>query len=216
MLIVFAMLGAILDCLILYGSILFLNKKYELNLTKGKYLIEAKSFWGVFILNFIVVVIYSIYRYSLDGSWRYMLFVLSVAYMGILALTDLHKLVIPNIVIVVALAVWIVIISISLLTDIEAGMEVLGVSLGGGLFAGIAFLMCYFVSRRTLGGGDIKMAAVLGLYVGGQYILLTLFAGIFVCAIYSVVMLIRKKITLKDGVPLAPFLYLGTIVTLLF
>ncbi len=216
MLTAFTIVGVIIDSLILYFAIFLLNGRYELGMMSDRKIISSKAFWVIFIINAVVVVVYSIFRFTMDGSWRYILFVLSVAYLGILALTDLKKKVIPNVVLAAALAFWIVTVAISLMMDMEEGMQVLGTSLGGGLFAGGAFLLCYILSRKTMGGGDVKMAAVLGLYVGGQYILLTLFSGILVCAVYSVVMLIRKKITIKDGVPLAPFLYVGTIVALLF
>ncbi len=209
-------LGIVLDSVVLYVALLMLEKKYELGVTSGSNIISSKIVWAVMAVNAVIVAIYTLYRFNDDGIWRYMLFVLATAFMGILAVTDGKKKVIPNAVVLAALGVFVVIITTGILTDSEEGIRQLGISLAGGIFAGLAFLICYVISRKAIGGGDIKMATVLGLYVGAQYILMDLFAGIVCCAIYSIVMIIRKKMTVKDGVALAPFLYLGTLLVLLY
>ena len=71
------------------------------------------------------------------------------------------------------------------------------------------------VFQRTDGGGDVKLAFVMGLYLTGERIMGALFYGTVLCCIYSIVQLIRKKLTLKNGVPMTPFLFLGTFITLL-
>jgi len=53
------------------------------------------------------------------------------------------------------------------------------------------------------------------LYLTGERIMGALFYGTVLCCIYSIVQLIRKKLTLKNGVPMTPFLFLGTFITLL-
>ena len=209
-------LGIIIDSFIVYTSLLVLDKKYQLGITNDRKVITSKPVWIVLVLNAVVTLIYSIYRFDDDGAWRYILFVLSVAFMGILAITDSIKKVIPNSVVMSALCIFIVVITIGLMNDIDEGIQVMGISLAGGAFAGISFMICYIISKKSVGGGDIKMATVLGLFVGGQYILLDLFVGILCCAIYSAIMIIRKRLTVKDGVPLAPFLYMGTLFVLLF
>lgn len=85
-------------------------------------------------------------------------------------------------------------------------------SAAGSLFAGIAFLLCYIISRRQLGGGDVKLAFLLGLYLGGGRIFGAIIYGILCCFVYSVVQLCRRRLGLRDGVPLVPFLYLGTLI----
>lgn len=59
------------------------------------------------------------------------------------------------------------------------------------------------------------MYFVMGLYLTGQRIMGAIFYGILLCCIYSIVQLCRKKMGFKDGVPLTPFLYAGTFITLL-
>ena len=65
-----------------------------------------------------------------------------------------------------------------------------------------------------MGAGDVKLVFVMDLYLTGQRILGAVFYGSLLCCAWSLLQLARKKLGLKDGVPLVPFLYLGTLITL--
>ena len=84
---------------------------------------------------------------------------------------------------------------------------------GGAVPAVILFFLCYLCG--AVGAGDVKLAALMGLYLGGGYTLRALMTGVLSCAVYSAVQIIRKKMTVHDGVAMAPFLYFGTVVSLI-
>ena len=79
----------------------------------------------------------------------------------------------------------------------------------GFLVAGLLFLLIAVVSRGGLGGGDIKLAALMGLYLGFPDIFIALFSAFLLGALVSIVMLALGKKSLKDAVPFGPFLALG-------
>lgn len=84
--------------------------------------------------------------------------------------------------------------------------SLLGILIGGGILYLIAI-----VSRGGMGGGDIKLNAGVGAYLGWQCSLLTLFVGSFVGAIVGIVIL---KKTGNRKIPFGPFLSLGALVSL--
>ncbi|MBE5826591.1 MAG: prepilin peptidase [Butyrivibrio sp.] len=136
--------------------------------------------------------------------------------MAILAYTDYRDRRIPNRVLGIAGFMWLLIMVIALLT---CGNEARGLMVkcaGGALIAGGAFLLCYIIVRGKLGAGDVKMAALMGLYLGSDLVAGALIAGIIISAVYSVIMILAKRLTVKDGLPMAPFLFLGTIIALLY
>ena len=94
------------------------------------------------------------------------------------------------------------------------GIALFAKSLMGGIVGGLTFLLCYLLSAKKVGAGDVKLSFVMGLYLTGDRIIGAIFYGTLVCCVYSIVMLIRKKIGLKDGVPMVPFLYIGVLITL--
>lgn len=144
--------------------------------------------------------------------WRLIFNLCLSVFLTILAAVDLEYKRVPNRVLLVMLTVYALAAGVYIITDIENGLASVFVSAAGSLFAGIAFLLCYIISRRQLGGGDVKLAFLLGLYLGGGRIFGAIIYGILCCFVYSVVQLCRRRLGLRDGVPLVPFLYLGTLI----
>ncbi|MCL1999407.1 MAG: A24 family peptidase [Turicibacter sp.] len=85
----------------------------------------------------------------------------------------------------------------------------------GAAAMGIFFLITYYLSKRTLGGGDVKLSFVLGLSLGINLIFSAVLYGLIICAVFSLGALLLKKLNRKDPVPLVPFLFAGTVLTYL-
>lgn len=207
--------GILFSLLVIYLTLDFLDNKYELDLKrKGKILCNLEMI-AVMMIDIAAVSLFGVFRYGNEFWGRYYLMILLMIAMSVLSVTDYKKNVIPNIVITVSIAAWVLVCGLSIIFEMEEGMKLTGSSLAGGLLAGISFLLCYFLSKRKLGGGDVKMAIVVGLFLGGDYIVFALFVGIALCAVCSLILMLLKKMTVKDTVPLAPFMFLGVAVTLL-
>lgn len=89
-----------------------------------------------------------------------------------------------------------------------------------GLAALIGFLFFwvqYALSKgRWVGGGDMKLAAVLGLLLGFQGLLVALLLSYVGGAIISVFLMAFKKKGMKSEMPMGTFLALASVVALLF
>ena len=84
-----------------------------------------------------------------------------------------------------------------------------GMFAGGGLFYLIAVL-----SKGGMGGGDIKMMAMVGALMGWKAVLLTTFLGSFSGSIIGVFLMLFRGKGRKAKIPFGPFLALGTLITL--
>ena len=89
--------------------------------------------------------------------------------------------------------------------------SLIGIFLGGGLFYLIAV-----ASRGGIGGGDIKMMAMVGAFMGWKAVLLTTFIGSLVGSILGIYMMLFKGRGRKTKIPFGPFLSLGAIISLFF
>ena len=76
------------------------------------------------------------------------------------------------------------------------------------------FMLCYLISRGGIGVGDVKLFAVIGCFVGSGTILTLTFLSVVVSAAYSIIMLVLKKTGLKEEIPFAPFVLVGTVLTM--
>jgi leader peptidase (prepilin peptidase)/N-methyltransferase len=94
--------------------------------------------------------------------------------------------------------------------------------LGRALLAGVALFVGYFllalVNPSGMGGGDVKLAGVLGMFLGWYgwaEVVVGGLAGFFIGAIAAVVLLVLGRAGRKTHIPFGPFMFAGTYVGLL-
>lgn len=126
----------------------------------------------------------------------------------VLSFIDLEHYLIPDRIIIFALTGGVI---INLFTRDLTFLSVLP-----GMAAPAAFLLLLAVaSRGGMGGGDIKLAAVIGLFLGWPLGLLAIFLGCLLGGLTGAVLLLTRIRGRKDAIPFGPFLACGAIVTIL-
>lgn len=85
-----------------------------------------------------------------------------------------------------------------------------GMLLGSGIM-----LVIFLVSRGGMGAGDIKLMAMIGLYVGLRGTAVVLLLGFVFGALVGITFMLLGKLTRKDALPFAPYLALATLVDVL-
>ena len=100
--------------------------------------------------------------------------------------------------------------------------SLLGILIGGGIIylTGVLFDLVYFKllkkppiqgETESMGGGDIKLLAMIGSFLGWKMALMTFFLAPFFGAIIGIVNLIAKK---DHTIPYGPFLSLAALISL--
>jgi leader peptidase (prepilin peptidase)/N-methyltransferase len=87
--------------------------------------------------------------------------------------------------------------------------SLLGILVGGGIF-----LLIILASGGGMGGGDMKLAAMLGAFLGWKLALVAIFLGVFAGGLVAIVLLVSGRRRRKDPVPFGPYLTLGAFVGL--
>jgi len=83
--------------------------------------------------------------------------------------------------------------------------------------AAVFFLLIVLISRgKWMGIGDIKLAFLMGLFLGFPKILVALFLAFFIGAIIGLELIIAGKKKMKSEVPFGPFLITGTFLAMFF
>lgn len=134
----------------------------------------------------------------------------------IASVSDINTKKIPNILVLSMLIAWTIAVIPKLIFDTDTAVEVLKNSVLGLLVGGGLFLLVYLISRKGMGGGDVKFMAVTGLYIGFTGILSAMLYGSVLAALVGLVLLLAKKIGRKGTIPLAPFLYTGILITVFY
>ena len=130
---------------------------------------------------------------------------------GPLFLVDAKTLRLPNAILYPAISsVLIVALSYAIYTgDIS---ELTNSMVKGLIFFSLFFLF-YLLTRGGIGAGDAKLALLIGLSVGifpHNYLFLILMGSFIIAALYSLVLMARKQVTLKSKIPFGPFLLIST------
>lgn len=122
---------------------------------------------------------------------------------------DLEEGIIPNKIVYPASVVSL------LIATFMPGQNIVNALIGSGVGFGI-FLLIVVISRGGMGLGDVKMAALVGTALGFPMVLVAIMLAIFGGGLVAIVLLIARKKGMKEGIPFAPYLSLGTMATLLW
>lgn len=88
----------------------------------------------------------------------------------------------------------------------------IGALVGFGFFA-----LQFFISRgKWIGGGDLRLGALMGMMLGWKSLLVALLVSYMVGALVSICLLASGKKGLKSAIPFGTFLAIGTLVALLW
>ena len=85
----------------------------------------------------------------------------------------------------------------------------------GAVCISVPMLLLCLVIDGAFGGGDIKLMAAAGLYLGWQHTLLAMFFGILGGGFYGIYLLAAHKAEKKDHFAFGPFLCAGIVLALL-
>ncbi len=140
----------------------------------------------------------------------------AVFFSALLVITaiDFAHYIIPNVITLPGIGLGLVFAATFLPVGIVNAL--LGVLLGGGLLWFLAWISPYVFGKEGMGGGDIKLLAMVGAFLGWKPTLLTVMVGALVGSIVGIGLIAAKIIRRDHYLPFGPFLALGAIVALFF
>ena len=92
----------------------------------------------------------------------------------------------------------------------------LGILIGGGSLFLVAWTYSLVTKKEGMGGGDIKLLAMMGAIVGWKGVLFTIFVASLVGTLSGLAVMLQSRNGLKLAVPFGPFLSIGSITYIFF
>jgi len=89
-----------------------------------------------------------------------------------------------------------------------------GIAVGGGSLLLIAWGYHLITGKDGMGGGDIKLLAMIGAFIGWKGVLFTIMASSFFGTVVGITMMLRAGKGMKMALPYGPFLAIGAILYL--
>lgn len=146
-----------------------------------------------------------LWQHGLD--WTFVIYAVLFSALLVITFIDLDHQIIPDTITLPGMAIGLIAAAIILPHGLISALG--GFFLGGGLFYMIAVL-----SRGGMGGGDIKMIAMVGAFLGWKAVLLTIFLGALMGSAVGLFLMLFMGKGRKTAVPFGPFLSLGTMIAL--
>ena len=163
-----------------------------------------------FLTGIIYIFIFLIYGLTLQS----LIYIILSSALIIIAFIDLNEQIVPDIIslpgIVIGLILSFFVPYISFINS------VLGVVVGGGIILVIGLVGSVIFKKEAMGGGDVKLAAMIGAFLGWKYTIISLFLGFFLGALVGIFLILSKIKSKEDMVPFGPFIALGSFITFLW
>ena len=166
-------------------------------------------------VEFINALFYVYFYWQFGLSLNFVVFVFLSSALLTIFFIDLDFQIIPDFITLPGILVGLV---VSLLPGgIGIVNAVIGLLVGGGSLYLIATLGDWLFKKESMGGGDIKMAAMLGAFLGWQKIALILISSAVIGLVVSlVIMMFSVHVRKTRVVPFGPFLAAAAILSIVY
>jgi leader peptidase (prepilin peptidase)/N-methyltransferase len=94
--------------------------------------------------------------------------------------------------------------------------SLIGILAGGGSLYLVAWVYSLLTKKEGMGGGDIKLLAMMGALIGLKGVIFTIFVSSLVGTLSGLAIMLQSRKGMKLAVPFGPFLSLGGIVYVFF
>ena len=94
--------------------------------------------------------------------------------------------------------------------------SVIGILAGGGILFLVAELYLRFTNKEGMGGGDVKLLAMIGALIGWQGVLFTIFISSLIGSVVGIIVMMIQGKNLKLAIPFGPFLSIGAVIYVFF
>jgi prepilin signal peptidase PulO-like enzyme (type II secretory pathway) len=162
------------------------------------------------VMELITGILFAGLYYKYGFTWELLMAILFASLLVIITVSDLAYRIIPDKIVFPFLGLFLILRFF--IHPAESFIShLIGMVLGFGIF-----LLIATISRGGMGGGDIKLFAVIGLYFGYPLLLLTILLSTLLGSIYGILLIVGKGAGRKTEVPFGPFIALGSLCALFF
>lgn len=200
--------GYIYTCYYFNGIKEFSFDKSALRLTRNKVIYLSI---GVISIGVLIVLVEKLY--ALNTIHQVKLISLIMIMLPIAAV-DLREQKIPNKLLIVACAIRFIIYIVEFIMSASAAFATLKDNILGAMVIGAFFLLLLLIFKNSIGMGDIKLFAILGLYQGLWGAINSVFFSLMVSFALSIYLLLTKKKGRKDTISFGPCVLLGTVIAI--
>ena len=166
------------------------------------------------LVELAMAVLATLLAFRFAYSFEFVLYFIFFAALLVIIFIDFHHQIIPD---RISLPGILIGFAASFFNDqVTWQQSGLGIVLGGGVLYAVASGYFLLTKREGMGGGDIKLLAMIGAFLGWQSLLYVIFSSSVAGSVVGIAAMIKQKKGGQTRIPFGPFLALGAMTYLLF
>jgi leader peptidase (prepilin peptidase)/N-methyltransferase len=147
-------------------------------------------------------------------SASYLFYFSFVCALIVITVIDLYHQIIPDVISLPGIGVGL--LASLMIPQITFFNSLVGVLLGGGSLFLVATVYQWLFKREGMGGGDVKLLAMIGAFLGWKSVILTILLGSLIGSVVGIMLMALKGKNFKYAIPFGPFLSLGAVIALFY
>jgi leader peptidase (prepilin peptidase)/N-methyltransferase len=147
-------------------------------------------------------------------TWEALIYYTFIAVLLVVTFIDLDHRIIPDIITLPGIPLCFA--ASFALPEITYKAALIGILAGGGSLFLVAWTYSLITKKEGMGGGDIKLLAMMGGIIGWKGVLFTIFVGSLAGTLAGLAVMLQSRKGMKLAVPFGPFLSIGGITYIFF
>jgi leader peptidase (prepilin peptidase)/N-methyltransferase len=148
------------------------------------------------------------------ATLSYLFYFSFVSALIIITVIDLYHQIIPDVISIPGIGVGL--LGSLIIPYISVFNSLIGILVGGGSLFLVATLYQWLFKREGMGGGDVKLLAMIGAFLGWKSVILTILLSSFIGSIVGIAIMLLKGKDFKYAIPFGPFLSLAAVISLFY
>jgi leader peptidase (prepilin peptidase) / N-methyltransferase len=165
---------------------------------------QVRISWRYPLVEFITAMFSLLLFLKFGLSLNFLVFFIFTAVLIVITFIDLDHQIIPDILTLPGIPIFC--LAAVFLVNVPWKEALVGLLIGGGVLFAIAFIYELITKREGMGGGDIKLLAMIGGFLGWKSLIFVLLFSSFSGAVVGIAAMMINKQDMKYAVPFGPFL----------
>ncbi len=172
--------------------------------------------WQYPLVELVTGILFLCLYVKFDMTLLVLINIVFISLLIIAACTDLTHRIIPNVISVPGILVGLI-LNYQNIVNIRSGDNVItGTLVSAGILWIFRQIGLLIKKQEMMGWGDIKLAGMIGAFLGLGHGVLALFLGVFLGVVIWTILIILKLKTRKEYIPFGAFLAAGAMITVFF
>ncbi|MFK8138522.1 MAG: A24 family peptidase [Bdellovibrionales bacterium] len=170
--------------------------------------------WRTLVFELLMAILFTAIVYKFGITWLSLEFLFFGFGLLVVSFIDIDHRIIPDVFSLSGIVLGLLGAYLNPMRDFDSALW--GFLVGGGFLFAIAYFYLLIRKIEGMGGGDIKLLAWIGAYLGIQSILFVIFVASVIGAFAGLISAISSRDGLKSSIPFGPYLAFAAVLYLFF